>query len=121
MNYAIHPSTLMTLETDGERVVLTMGDFLAANAELNREPIIAQVRKGLVYRGGGGAAPEWSLSYLAQGVMHWPRVELVYMAERGDGALQTLALAEIERRKGAMALLSAELGRIVTPAALVHP
>lgn len=60
---AITNDTRITLRLGGFVQAVTLGAFLADNADgdLDVEAIRAALSAGERYRGGGGAAPEWSV------------------------------------------------------------
>lgn len=60
----ITEDTLVTVRLDGEFInTTTLGLFLADNFVTDEEQreIRANLARGEAYRGGGGAAPEWSV------------------------------------------------------------
>lgn len=62
MAQPLSDSTRITLHFEGEARPTTIGLFLAGNPdEIDPVALHAALARGEVYRGGGGAAPEWSV------------------------------------------------------------
>lgn len=54
--------TRLTLHLDGEPRETTLGLFLTDNADaIDPTALHSALARGEAYRGGGGAAPEWSV------------------------------------------------------------
>jgi hypothetical protein len=70
----IGPGLIVTARLDDdETVTSTLEQFFDANADgidpAERFDIVRTLGAGQVYRGGGGAAPEWSLERFAANVL----------------------------------------------------
>jgi len=70
---------------DGEEVDLVLGDFFLANElHLEDEREIRALSAGQTYRGGGGAAPAWSITRLGSDPSACPCCECLYCESCGD-------------------------------------
>lgn len=61
---ALPADTALTLTIEGQRFRTTLGLFLADNPgddALDAPAVTAALARGEVYRGGGGAQPEWQV------------------------------------------------------------
>lgn len=79
MGQPITAATRITLTLGDAASATTLGRFLEDNEGADVDPIalIAALCRGEVYRGGGGAAPEWSVELTPdvdlRRLGRWPR------------------------------------------------